>query len=323
MINKYFALTLVSASLFAVGCSGGSDDDDDDGGAVGGGVVEPTEAVLPAGEDFDPAALEPPPTLNLLELTGAAGLSSLFSTISNDCPALAASLADPDTRVTVLAPTNAAFEEPGVVEALASPDIDVCTVLDSHIIPNTVASSVDLASQVGTVATSSAGTSIAIEQGATGALTVSGAEVIGPDNFAINGVAHVIDTVLAVGGSVTTFGPAIDAAFVNGNTSFVTAWDLDGQGTRLEDNTDTAFAPTNEAFDAAAPVNLQNLLVLGVRLTPADLQDLADEGGQITTNGGISYPVAEADGGLTVGGFPITVLLEGVSVIYSIDGVLQ
>lgn len=370
MIRKYFALSLITASLLAAGCSSDDDDDDDtgtvveetdgatdgdgdatDGDADGDADAMDNAAVLPAGSDYDPAALEVVPTLNLAELATNAGLNSLVANVAN-CE-FAPALSDVDARLTVFAPNDEAFAADAVVAALGA-GADVCDVIAGHVLVDTVAGSDVLATQVGTVATTLAGTEVEIGADAEGGLTIGGSPVIGADNFATNGVAHVISAVIlpaaedtadegstdegmtdegtdeggATGGDSLNLGAGIDAAQTVGLTSFTSVWSLSGFGLSIEENPWTVFAATNTALDgldtgadeAGAFNFLQNYIGTTGGFSPAEL--LA--AGEITTNGGVTFTVGGTEDALLVNGHAATVIYEGPggSVLYSIDGAL-
>ncbi len=364
MIKKYFALSLISASLLAVGCSSDDDDEGDMGGGTtgattGGGQV--TASVLPDGAEYMASAET---TLNLLELASSVDdLSTLVSTVANNCDDLAAALADADARLTVFAPSNAAFADAAVTAALAVDDVDVCDVVAGHVINNSVASATDLSSQVGTSFTTLAGTTVAIAQADDGGLTIGGAGVVGADNFATNGVAHVIDTVLlpaSAGGSdggepggedggepggddggETTgggtgagggeLGASLTAVQTAGNTEFVQLWQTASLGLALDDNAWTVFAPSNDGIDDGvfATVNADqasafNLLNGHIITSGALDSDALDALSTVTVNNGTEYAVGNDDGVITVNGLSVTQIgITGNATVYSIDGVLQ
>jgi len=145
MIKKCFALTLISASLLAVGCSSDDDDEGDTtGGTTGGtttGMETSLDAELTAGAEYDVTALEPVPTLNLAETAASVeSLSTLVQTIGNSCPDINAALVNAESRLTVFAPTNDAFLAADVVAALSADGADACAVIAGHVIADAVAS---------------------------------------------------------------------------------------------------------------------------------------------------------------------------------------
>ena len=224
MKKKVFALTLIAASVIAAGCSSDDDDDTDmetpdttepgdvdpdgtdpdgtdpdgtdpDGTDPDGtdpDVTEPMAAVLPAGADYEAPEGT---TLTLAEIAAnTESLSSLAAQVGN-CEDLGAALADPAQRLTVFAPNNDAFAAQEVTDALAA-GADVCDVIGGHVLADTVADSSVLTDNIGTTATTFAGTTVDIASGDDGILTVGGAPVVAGDNFATNGVAHVISSVI-------------------------------------------------------------------------------------------------------------------------------
>ncbi len=365
MIKKYFALTLISASLLAAaGCSSDDDDDDDAGTTTGdttggttGGTTGATTggdasvAVLPDGSAYDPAALEPPATLSLAELVAATEVLSSLGANVGGCD-FAGALSDADARLTVFAPTNDAFAAQEVTDALGA-GADVCDVIGGHVLVGAVATAADLIGQDGTSATTLARTEVSIAATAAGdGVLINGVEVVLADQFATNGVAHVIGAVLlpesddgdtggddtgetddtggdtgATGGSL--LGPGIDAANAAGLTSFTAVWDQGGFGTGIEDNPWTIFASSNDALDdvdsgstqPASNAFLQDYIATTGGFSPAEL--LA--AGSITTNAQNSFTVGGTEDALLVNGNAAAVIYEGPngSVVYSLDGLLQ
>lgn len=355
-MKKIFALTLLSAAVIASGCS--SDDDDDDGMTTGGGTTTtggttgntdgdmmPTMATLPAGTDYDSSTLDPVPTLNLLELaSGVDSLSSLVGAAGN-CPDIVAALQDPDARLTVFAPNNDAFAAAEVQTALAAPDADACAVISNHVLVGTVADAAALGGDnVGATADTLGDNDIVLGTNADAGVTVNGATVVGANNFATNGVAHIIDAVLleapTTGG--TTGGDTGDTggdtgddgmtgggsgganeAALSGNanySSFTETFRTTLGGPSIDDpaNTWTVFAVDNAAFDMAT-FDVQDHVLVGEKLTA----DILGTRTSITTNAGASYDVANNNGVITVGGNTVTVISEeGTSIVYGIDGQL-
>ena len=267
----------------------------------------------------------------------------------------------------MFAPTDEAFGDQAVVDALGA-GADVCDVIAGHVLVDTVASAADLASESGTVATTLAGTTVAIEASGgsddgtgddigddtgddigddvgdddeTGdddtTITIGGSTIVLADQFATNGVAHVIDTVILPmdDGMEEPMGPEqpptgtgnpnagpVETALQSSpdHTDFYTQFGP-SFGPSVDDpiNTWTVFAPTNEAL-AGGTLDLQNYIVTTGAVGPDELS------GSITTNNGVDHVVtgSAAGGDLAVDGNAVTVLSEGDnSIVYSIDGLLN
>lgn len=97
---------------------------------------------------------------------------------------------------TVFAPTDAAFAKlpAGTVEALLADREKLAAILTYHVVPGRVMASDILKSNGGRPATVNGQTLDVVVR--SGRVYVNGAEVIGADVGASNGVIHVIDTVL-------------------------------------------------------------------------------------------------------------------------------
>lgn len=168
----------------------------------------------------------------LLEAATAAGLDGALA----DCSA---------GPFTVFAPTDDAFAavDAELLEAaLGDPDGLLTEILNYHIVPGILpASEVTAATSL----TTAQGGDIAVE----GAVLNGSVNITGTDNFACNGVVHVIDAVLVPElPSIATI--ATDGGF----TTLVAALDAAGLVPTFADCAEgpfTVFAPTDEAFTAA------------------------------------------------------------------------
>ena len=83
----------------------------------------------------------------------------------------------------------------------------------------------------------------------------------------------------------------------------------------------TVFAPTDSALAGTAVDNsiVQDSINVNGAFDEAALGAMTE----ITTNQGKTYAVVNAGGAISVGGFPVTLLSSGNTVVYSIEGVLQ
>jgi len=206
------------------------------------------------------------PTSNIAQLATSAGLSSLVA--AADKAGLVGALSDASARLTVFAPTNAAFDTlatqlgfadgPAMVTAL--PANALASILTYHVLPTRLNAS-QLSSGTATQPTlySFGGSPATVAIGTTGGVSVGDAvltqaRVTTADQRATNGIVHVVDKVLVPPGvlNVVQMAQANPAAFsslvgavVNANLAAT----LSGAGPF------TVFAPTNAAF-ANAPSGL-------------------------------------------------------------------
>jgi len=353
MINKYFALSVVAASvLVAAGCS--SDDDDDDMTPVVPPIdMEPPVVVVPAtpgvgGTAFDTIANSD--VHNTLEAALAA-------------TGLDATLDDPANTFTVFAPTDAAFAALDADEDDATPttaelleDLPTLTrILTYHVVAGDVDSAA--VSQLITDAGEGDATFPSIlmdgdvaqnltftsSTTASSGVAVNGVDVDTVDVVAeteANGRVHIISGILLppaapvveppeenpeeppVGGPTPGAGEVQSALESRGNFSgflsgFGSAYGL----TKLDAETDgdpwTVFAPTDAAL-AGAELVVNNHIATGSKLSPADLI----AAGTFTSFNGTAHVVGGTEEDLTIGGFDAEVVGEGASITYSIEGVL-
>ncbi len=190
MIKKYLGLSLLSASMLVMGCS--SDDDSNDGDANGGGamlVTVPATVTLPEGVE---------PTLNITELAvNTPDLAQLVAAVTR--ANLGDTLADTDSGFTVFAPTDAAFAAlpEGTVDGLS--DEALTDLLQYHVVSGALNAEGVIAGVGMEVATLN-GRNLAIGSDATDpeavVYTIGGANIVGTDIYATNGIVHLIDTVL-------------------------------------------------------------------------------------------------------------------------------
>jgi len=228
MVKKYFALTLIAASLAVAGCS--SSDDDDDGGTdtVGTGTSTAGTGTDTAGTGTDTAGTgtdtagtgtgtvgtdggEPDgPVEDMSTMTGTsildlargtededgevdvAGNAELTTlvTLLGEYPDLLNILDDEDAALTVFAPNNAAFEAAGEIDAA-----DVKNILQYHVATQSIDATVGSA-------LAEAGTPVAVANG--GTVTITAAE---------GGELQVVDSE----GNAVALGTAISAS--NGNAN--------------------------------------------------------------------------------------------------------
>jgi len=334
MIKKYFALSLITASMLAAaGCSSDDDDDDDV-------VVVPPVVTLPAADAtndssaFDIVANSSDHT-TLLAAINAAGLAD--------------TLDDPDGDFTIFAPTNAAFEaldaaEAGTVAALLADTAELTRVLQYHVVSGTLDSTAISEGVTGATeeAPFTAASLLATDGALTftnpeGGLSVNGVVIatadLAPMSEGATGVVHSIETVLTppavveppvvVDPPTGEVGDVLAAmqADADGFTKVIAA--LGGNTIKLDevDATEAAwtiFAPTDAAL-GAADVTLGDMVFVGPRQSPEDLIAATT----VTTfNGSKTYAVGGTDAAtLTIGGAPATLLGGGTSVTYKLTAV--
>lgn len=333
MIKKYLALSLVTASMLAVGCS--SDDDT---------PVVPTDPPATPGEGgtaFDTIATR-------------ADLSTLLAAI-NAVPGLADTLDNPASTYTIFAPNNDAFQaledsnpdDNAIDDLLAAPDT-LAPILTYHVISGAVDSTAAIAA-VGTPQTTVNGATVDLASSDTSplGLRINDADILEVDVAPAEGgigIVHVIGGVLLPptppatdggntdsgntdagntdGGTPGEAGPVVTALQAAGLNAFVTFLDGNIGSPSLEDNDWTVFAPTDAALGAVTgTVSEQDHVYVAGKLAPADLAALSE----LVTNGGKSYPIGGDATALTIGGFPITLVDTGAAgaTVYSMEGVLQ
>jgi uncharacterized surface protein with fasciclin (FAS1) repeats len=196
--RKSIISVLATASLVLAAC-GGDDDDTTDTTEV---AVETTEAAAdttePAADTTEPAAdTTEPPAPDEGDIIAVATAAGSFNTLAAALEA--ANLVETlqgEGPFTVFAPTDEAFAAlpDGLVDALLLPEnVDVLTdILLFHVIAGSEITSGMVAP--GDVEMANGGlATIVIEDGI---ITIAGAEIVGVDVEASNGVIHVLDAVM-------------------------------------------------------------------------------------------------------------------------------
>jgi len=356
MINKYFALSVVAASvLVAAGCS--SDDDDEPMGGEVPPVVEPPVVGVPATPGVGGTAFD-----TIANSDVHATLEAALAATGLD-----ATLDDPSNTFTVFAPTDAAFAALDADEDDATPttaelleDLPTLTrILTYHVVAGDVDSGA--VSQLITDAGDGDATFPSIlkdgdtDQNLTftsSTTAASGVAVNGVDidtvdvvaDMDANGRVHIISGLLLPpaapeveepgengedneeggnNGEITDGAGEVQSALESrGNfTGFLSSFGSSYGLTKLDAETDgdpwTVFAPTDEAL-AGADLVVNNHIATGAKLSPEDLL----EAGTFTSFNGTAHAVGGSEDALTVGGFNTTVVGEGASITYTIDGVL-
>jgi uncharacterized surface protein with fasciclin (FAS1) repeats len=200
---------------------------------------------------------------DLVDLASAAGLSTLVTAVQ--AAGLEGALRARDMQFTVLAPTNDAFAAlgPDILAYLLRNTGDLATILTYHVVAGAAVPAADILSGSVTAAATLQGESVtfSVEGGAT--VKVNGdVTVIAPDNFADNGVAHVIDAVLVP--PSFSFPPTITGAVVadddrlNTLETAVVAAEL--ADVLASPGPFTVFAPTDAAFGELDAATINALL---------------------------------------------------------------
>ncbi|MEE9322763.1 MAG: fasciclin domain-containing protein [Granulosicoccus sp.] len=349
MIKKIFAVTLMSASLLAMGCS--SDDDDDDGATtpVGGEEIDfgqgnnLIDALTADADNFS----------TLVGLLESAGLNDTLGNVANS--------------FTILAPTNAAFEamEAGALDALSADTAMLKNTLQYHVIPGNAA----LAAGAVTTAAGTELTIAASEPDADGVVVLSAggsAEVVAdPDATppveavaAVPATAIAAEAVTAENGMIYALGAVLAAppapvveeepgeeepgeepgtgtgsgemgavqATIAGLGSFgqfMGQYDSGIGAQTLDDQAWTLFVPSDTAMNGAT-IDPQDYVVVDAGALDGDAL-LALVGGKVKVNSQKEFDVAGVAGALTVNGHAVAEIATGAAgaVIYSIEGLLE
>lgn len=253
-LTKY-VFPLLSAALFSA--CGGSDND------TLGSAAPPGAASAASGASNVPAGM----SLTIDKVAGTSGFNALLAAATK--AELGNTLADANARLTVFAPTDAAFSQlatrlgfanaTAMVEAL--PATTLKSILSYHVLP-----SIKQASDLQATPQSAPATLYAFE-GQPAALALASsqstvaitdavlttANVTVPDVAASNGVIHAIDKVLVPPGVLNIVQMAQVNPQLSSLASAVVGANL--QGTLSGPGPFTVFAPSNTAF-AAAPTGL-------------------------------------------------------------------
>lgn len=268
---------------------------------------------------IDSVILPPEPTIVEIAASNA-DFSTLVTAVQ--AAVLAETLSGPGP-FTVFAPNNAAFAKlpPGTIDALLADPERLRQVLLYHVVPGRVAST-DL--KAGTVPTAQGATvTVDLANG----VKVNDATVIAADITAVNGIIHVIDTVILPPPSVVEIaaGNSDFSTLVSAVLAAGLAETLSGPGPF------TVFAPNNAAFAKLPPGTVEALLqdtnrlrqvllyhVVNGRVRSADLKP-----GKVTTVQGAAATVDLSAGVRINDAQVIAANVEaGNGVIHVIDEVL-
>ena len=232
MNKKIQWLLVLGTSFFVAACGGGS-------------------------HNNDPVAV---PQGNLVQVAQAGGFNSLIAAATK--AGLAGALSDANARLTVFAPTDAAFTQlasrlgfastAAMVEALPGPLL--AQILTYHVLP-TEKTAADLAAGGATQTTlykfGTAQSTLALNTASGVVITdavLTTAKVVAANVEASNGVVHAIDKVLVPPGVLNVVQMAQLNPLFDKLVGAVVAANL--QGTLAGTGPFTVFAPTNDAFTA-------------------------------------------------------------------------
>ncbi|HYD97233.1 MAG TPA: fasciclin domain-containing protein [Noviherbaspirillum sp.] len=255
MKSAKYLFPLLSVVLFSA--CGGSDNDDL-------GAALPA-AAAPSSAGAASSAPGASPTID--KVAGASGFNALLAAATK--AELGAALADSNARLTVFAPTDAAFNQlaaslgfanaTAMVDAL--PPAALKSILTYHVLPASRAASelratpqsaqptlYSFEGQPAAVTLNSSQSSVTLTDAA-----LTTANVTAPDVAASNGVIHAIDKVLVPPGVLNIVQMAQVNPQLSSLVGAVTGANL--QASLSAPGAFTVFAPTNSAF-AAAPAGL-------------------------------------------------------------------
>jgi transforming growth factor-beta-induced protein len=271
--------------------------------AADNGVIHVVgQVLLPPGLVLPPSIVEIATSGAYPTLVAALGAADLVATLSGEGP------------FTVFAPTEDAFAKLpiGALQfLLRNPDI-LKEILLYHVVLGSVLSS-DLADGEVQTLLPDASVTVSID-GAT--VKIDDATVVGADNIALNGVVHVIDTVLFPAGfeaPLTLVEIATGGVFPTLVAALVAADLVDALSGA---NPLTVFAPNEDAFAALPTGALQFLLRNPDILTQVLLYHVVD--GNVlspTLADGQVVPTLSADGNVTVSIDGATVMINGATVV--------
>lgn len=206
------------------------------------------------------------PTSSIVELAqGSPQLSSLVTALTK-YPDLVTLLSG-DGTFTVFAPNNDAFAV--LLGAIGQTSIDdipedvLKNVLQYHVFASAALPANAVTTGTVTMANGEDADIVADSNG----VTIANATVIAVDGLATNGVVHIVDSVMVPPSVLPIVGTIVAPAYFNKNFTTLIAAVLAADPSILElllsngpsDNGLTLFAPTNDAFAAAGPVDVNNI----------------------------------------------------------------
>ena len=135
-------------------------------------------------------------TANIVDTAVAAGTFTTLLT-ALETAGLVDALSDPNSALTVFAPTDAAFDliDADQLSALLADTEALTSLLTTHVIAGSAVDSVTAYSLNGTDVETLSGNTVGISI-ENGKLLIQGATVISSDIYTTNGIIHVIDRVI-------------------------------------------------------------------------------------------------------------------------------
>jgi len=300
------------------------------------GVIHVIDAVLL------PPVEQEQPTGTILEVAEQAGFSTLVAAAK--AANLDGALNHPGDFYTVFAPTDDAFAALGqnTIDSLLADPETLRNILLYHVLPGNVIDAAAVAQILGVSIQTGNGSDIVIEE-RNGELFVNDSKIIITDVQAVNGIIHVIDTVLLPPAttpeeSTPPTGTILEVAEQAGFSTLVAAAKaahLDGALNHPGDFY-TVFAPTDEAFAALGQDTIDSLLadpdtlrsILLYHVLPGNVIDSAGVaqvlGFALQTGNGANVVIEERAGELFINKARIIVTdVEAVNgIIHVIDTVL-
>lgn len=277
--------------------------------------------------DDDDPIIDVQPTQNIVQIAQANGFTSLAAALTK------AGLVDElqsDTKFTVFAPTNAAFD--ALLSTIGQTSIDdiPASVLEEillyHVVSGEVPSSAIATGEVATL------NGLNVTLATTGGITVNGANVINPfDVEATNGYVHTIDQVLIPSSIAPFVNSVLEPAYFSETftTLIAAAVKADVVETLLNTPNLTIFAPTNDAFSSAgidpATIDATTLAsVLTYHVVGAKVLSNGIPRKATTVNGNEIYFSLVAEGNFVNGNTKIVAvdIESGSGVVHVIDNVL-
>ncbi|MFK7889929.1 MAG: fasciclin domain-containing protein [Granulosicoccus sp.] len=332
MFKKYFALSLIAASVALAGCSDDDEDDDDNGGSV----------TIPAADYTDDSSA-------MDVVANSTDHTTLLAAI--EATDLADTLDNGD--FTIFAPTNDAFPAAGSddLNTLLADVPALKRILLYHVVQGT-----NTGTAIGegvTNATEEAPYTLSslLEDADDGNLTFTNPQAglsvneiviatadLAPTGEGATGVVHSIGSVLETppaseepggetpvvpggGGTPSEGAGTVQAAMETAGVYSAFLALFAPQAYDDANNVWTVFAPTDDSIPEGVTPDAQNHIFVGGAVSAADM--LAN--GSITTNAGQTYNVTGTEAALLVDGIPAALIATGDqgTLVYSLEGVLE
>ena len=359
MIKKYFAMSIIAASVSLAACS----DDDDD--------TDPLVAMEPGGDngEEEPAPITMEPVESTSPPANAEDDSSAYDIVANapELSTLAAAineagladfLDDPENTFTIFAPTNAAFD---ALDAVPTGD-DLSRVLQFHVVSGTALQiglsegatsateaepftlpSILTDAEADLTFTTDGGDGLSVVDSFGNAAIIETFDLM-PQGVGATGVVHFIDTVLTppaadepavtpVDGPTAPVTQGAAGASLAGSGIYTIFLDSlngeDGVSGPFPGSLDTSeftfFIPSDDVLTAAGLTELtidqvQTHIIGSGPVDPAALAAATS----ISTSNNLTFAVDSTDGVTTVDGSTVQLIATGDAgaQVYSVDGIL-